>query len=191
MTPVIDKAWSALESACNNLGAETGVSFNKEAYKDFKDQFSYYYGTFLNEFMTKETTELDEHKQAAVIVISAIKSNAIQQSVGDNEIALAPYSVALNVGFSFLLDRLNEKLMAAGVKEIEEFQLPFPIACDTPYFESLCRMLYYEDSDEGESGIHYQMSLNMIEWADRFFLLEYILLQKNEINPWMLKEKNP
>lgn len=191
MTPVIDKAWAALKANCNQLGEEVGVSFNQEAYKDFKEQFNYYYGTFLSEFMTKETTELDEHKQTAVIVISAIKSNAIRQSVRDNEIALAPYSVALNVGLSFLLDRLNEKLIAAGVKEINEFQLPFPIACDTPYFESLCRMLYYEDSNEGKSGVNYPMSLNMIEWADRFFLLEYILLQKNEINPWILKEKKP
>ena len=118
------------------------------------------------------------------------RSNAIQQSVKDDEIALAPYAVALNVGLSFLLDRLNEKLTAAGAKEIEEFQLPFPIACDTPYFESLCRMLYYEDNNEGKSGISYEMSLNMVEWADRFFLLEYILLQKNKINPWILKGKN-
>lgn len=190
MTPVIKKAWAAIDSVCKQLKEKTGVLFRTEAYSEFETQFNYHYGIFMREFMTKETEELDEHKQAAVIVISAIKSNAIQQSVRDNEVALAPYAIALKVGLSFLLDRINERLIAVGKKEIEEFQLPCPIACDTPYFESICRMLYYEDSSDGKSGISYPMSLNMVELADRFFLLEYILLLNNDINPWILKDKS-
>lgn len=188
MTPVIEKAWAALESICKQLKGRTGVLFTTEAYSKFKGQFEYHYKIFMDEFMTEETEELDEHKQAAVIVISAIKSNAIQQSVRNDEIALAPYAIALKVGISFLLDRINEKLIGVGEKKIEEFQLPVPIACDTPYFESLCRMLYYEDSSDDKNGISYPMSLNMVELADRFFLLEYILLLKNNIDPWILKE---
>ena len=183
MTPVIEKTWSAVESACNQLSNRANVSLREEAYSEFKDRFSGYYKLFLEQFMTANTRELDEHKQAAVIVISIIESNAIQQSIQSGEIPLAPYAVALNVGLSFLLDRINEKLERIGHNAIEEFQLPFPIACNTPYFESLCRILYYEDVGVKKQGINYPMSFNIVDWADRFFLLEYILLQQNQINP--------
>ena len=190
MKPLIEKVWDSLNSICNQLKGKTSILFREEAYSEFEKHFIYCYDTFLHDFMTEETEELDEHKQAAVIVISAIKSNAIQQSVESNEIALAPYAIALNVGLSFLLDRINERLLAVGKEKIEVFQLPCPIACNTPYFESLCRVLYYENSNEGKSGISYSMSLNMVELADRFFLLEYILLLNNGINPLILKNKS-
>lgn len=188
MIPVIKKTWDALRSACNQISASSDISFREEAYSQFEKQFYYYYDLVLKQFMTEDTTELDEHKQAAVIVISAIESNAIQQTVQVNEIPLAPYAIALQVGLSFLLDRINEKLQIAGESLIKEFQLPAPIACNTPYFESLCRMLYYEDSKAEKYGIDYPMTFNIIDWSDRFFLLEYILLQKNKVNPWVLRE---
>lgn len=190
MTPVIKKTWDALRSACNQLSTDGDISFHEEAYSQYKNRFTFYYDLVLKQFMTEETKELDEHKQASVIVISAVESNAIQQTVQDDEISLAPYAVALQVGFSFLLDRINEKLKIAGELPIKEFQLPFPLACNTPYFESLCRMLYYEDGGVKKVGIDYPMTFNIVDWSDRFFLLEYILLQKNKINPWVLRENS-
>ena len=191
MTAVVDKIWNALRLTCSQLNDQVNISFQEGNYSQFKKLFTDYYALFLKEFMMQDTRALDEHKQAAVIVISAIQSNAIQQTASEGEIALAPYAVALNVGFSFLLDRINEKLKDISVKPIEEFQLPYPIACDTPYFETLCRILYFENGGASKEGISYPVTFNIIEWADRFFLLEYILLQQNEINPWRLREDNP
>lgn len=190
MTPVIERTWDALRVACNQLSTKGNISFREEAYSQYKERFTSYYKLFLNQFMTEETKELDEHKQTSIIVISAVESNAIQQSIQDGEISLAPYAVALQVGLSFLLDRINEKLKIADESAIEEFQLPFPLACNTPYFESLCRMLYYEDSGVKKAGIDYPMTFNIVDWSDRFFLLEYILLLKKKINPWVLRENS-
>lgn len=194
MKTVIRKAWNALKYTCEQIEKNACVSFRDENYPKFEEYFEKYYKLLLSEFMTTETTELDEHKQAAVIVISAIQSNAIQQTTEDGKIGLAQYAVALNVGLSFLLDRINERISDKKVdvgngRRIEEFNLPYPLACDTPYFESLCRMLYFENGGAEKEGINYQMSYNIVEWADRFFLLEFILLLQNKINPWRLREE--
>lgn len=201
MKGAIKKAWDALRDVCNQLDENEDVRFVEDNYSEFERFFTSYYKLFLDKFMTEKTTELDEHKQTAVIVISAIQANAIIQSTKEGEIALAPYAVALKVGLSFLLDRINEKLLNCKDKlrmgdkqgdeeeiKIDEFYLPYPLACDTPYFESLCRILYFENGGAEKEGIGYPMAYNIVEWADRFFLLEFILLQQNGINPWLLRE---
>lgn len=191
MKAVIDKVWDALRRTCEQTDEKSGITFCAEKYGQFEDKFKRYYEMFRNDFMTAKTTELDEHKQAAIIIASAIETNAIRQEAKEGMIALAPYAVPLNVSLYFLLDRINEKLERVGEKEITEFFLPFPLACDTPYFESLCRILYLESGGAKETGITYPMSFSVVEWADRFFLLEYILLQQNSINPFQLRENIP
>lgn len=191
MKAVIDKAWDALRRTCEQIDEKSGVMFCAEKYEQFVDNFERYYKLLRNDFMTEKTTELDEHKQAAVIIVSAIEANAIHQEAREGMIALAPYAVPLNVSLYFMLDRINEKLKKAGEREISELFLPFPLACDTPYFESLCRILYLENGGAKEEGITYPMSFSLVEWADRFFLLEYILLQQNSINPSQLREDVP
>lgn len=191
MKAVIDKVWDALRRTCEQTDEKSGITFCAEKYEQFEDNFKRYYEMFRNDFMTAKTTELDEHKQAAIIIVSAIEANAIRQEAKEGMIALAPYAVPLNVSLYFLLDRINEKLKRVGEKEITEFFLPFPLACDTPYFESLCRILYLENGGAKETGITYPMSFSVVEWADRFFLLEYILLQQNSINPFQLRENIP
>lgn len=191
LQPVIEKVWDAIRRTCEQTGEQSGVMFCAEKYEQFADNFERYYNLFRNDFMTEKTTELDEHKQAAVIIVSAIEANAIHQEVREGMVALAPYAIPLNVSLNFLLDRINEKLKKVGEKEITELFLPFPLACDTPYFESLCRILYLENGGAKEAGISYPMSFSLVEWADRFFLLEYILLQQNSINPSQLREDVP
>lgn len=191
MKAVIDQVWDALRRTCEQIGEKSGVMFCTENYGQFKSNFEKYYKLFLDDFMTEKTTELDEHKQAAVIIASAIEANVIHQEPRKGMIALAPYAVPLNVSLYFLLDRINEKLKKVGEKEISEFFLPFPLACDTPYFESLCRILYLENGGAEEERVAYPMSFSLVEWADRFFLLEYILLQQNSINPAQLRESIP
>jgi len=172
----IKKAWDALKDVCDQLDENANIGFVEDNYLEFEHLFTSYYELFLDKFMTEKTTELDEHKQAAVIVISAIQSNAILQSTKEGEIALAPYAVALKVGLSFLLDRINEKLLNCKDKlrmadnqgneekiNIEEFYLPYPLACDTPYFESLCRILYFENGGAEKEGIGYPMAYNRVE----------------------------
>lgn len=188
---VIGKVWDALRQTCEQTGEKSGVTFREEQYSQFEENFERYYNLFRDDFMTEKTTELDEHKQAAVIIVSAIEAGVIHQEVREGMIALAPYAVPLNVSLYFLLDRINEKLKKAGEKEITELFLPFPLACDTPYFESLCRILYLENGGAKKEGIAYPMSFSLVEWADRFFLLEYILLQQNSINPSQLREDVP
>lgn len=191
MKAVINKVWEALRHTCAQIDEKSGVTFCEEKYEQFVENFERYYQLFRDDFMTAKTTELDEHKQAAVIIVSAIEANVIRQEAKAGMIALAPYAVPLNVSLYFLLDRINEKLKKADEKEIAEFFLPFPLACDTPYFESLCRILYFENGGAKEAGITYPMSFSLVEWADRFFLLEYILLQQNSINPSQLRENVP
>lgn len=186
MTSIINRVWEALHETYEHIN-DTTISFDDNAYDEFKTLFTKYYNQILKEFMIKDTKSLDEHKQTAIIIISTIESGVIKQTVPKGNIPLAPYVIALHVGLSFLLDRINERLKASKQQKIEEFILPLPLACDTPYFETLCRILYYEDALTEKENITYPMSFNIVEWSDRLFLLEYILLQSNKINPESLR----
>lgn len=117
MKAVIDKAWDALRRTCEQTDEKSGITFCAEKYGQFEDNFKRYYEMFRNDFMTAKTTELDEHKQAAIIIASAIETNAIRQEAKEGMIALAPYAAPLNVSLYFLLDRINEKLERVGEKE--------------------------------------------------------------------------
>ena len=185
------KNWNALKESFLNWSkkSEKGTfCFNEEKKQQFCDRFDDNYNTILNELMTSNTKTLDAHKQAAIIVISALESNVITQTCQDDEmISLGPYAVVLDVALSFLLKTINEKVKKL-TKPIRELSLPTALACERDYFDIMRRLLYYEDPNVKDKGINYKTSFSIIEWADRFFLLEYITLLENHIDPRLVKD---
>lgn len=164
------------------------LSVDESRKSAFSERFWQNYDMIENEFMTKETKALDAHKQAAVSVISMLESGIITYETNiDNRICIAPYAAALTVGLSYLCDRMNEILGDIEKKPITLY-LPMALACDTPYFDIMCRMLYYEDPNSDGPKPMPPTSYNILEWADRFFMIEYITLLENGLNPYKVKD---
>ncbi len=81
---------------------------------------------------------------------------------------------------SYLSERLRKKKIST---QVEQYYFPVAFACNTPYGNIMCRILYYEQHKE------HGMDFNVLELADRLFLLEYINLLQYGIEPTLLKEK--
>ena len=189
--PAVENFWSELKNSCNKWSKkENGntLSFHPERKNDFFKLFSKYYNIIKEQFMTPETKGLDAHKQSAIMVISALEANIIEQTQEEGKVALGVQAVILDVAFSYLEKNINNKLEEIGAHTVK-LKLPIALACETSYFDILRRILYYEDQREKIDDDCYKMSYNVIEWSDRFFLLEYITLLSNGIDPQLVKDK--
>lgn len=187
-----EKLWDALQESCdlwNKKESSAQLTFHSERREEFIDIFAKYYESIKEQFMTSDTKALDTHKQVAIMMISAWEANVIEQApCEEGQIPLGCQAVILDVALSYLEQSVNKKLADIKVRPIK-LKLPEALACDTSYFNILRRMLYYElflGRQQGSNG--YGMTYNILEWSDRFFLLEYITLLENGIDPKLIKD---
>lgn len=116
------------------------------------------YNDVMARFMQTDTGALDAHKQAAILTISCLEANVIEHRLDDSKkISIVPQSTALNVALSYMKRCMNDTLKEKGIaKRIDKYYLPVAIACDTPYQEIMCRLLYHEQTEK-------DMTLNVLE----------------------------
>lgn len=161
------------------------LKFHAQKKTDFEKLYQKEYSSFMTKYMNENTKSLDAHKQAAIIIICCLELNIIDASncslSNAKEICLIPQIIAINAALSYMLYCLNQTLAQKHIhKQIDRYYLPITYACDTPYEKSMCRILLYEQND---NNLHF----NILELADRLFLLEYINLLQYGIEPSMLK----
>lgn len=180
-------AWEAIkegyEMCCEEYG---GLIFHEDAFDVFKKLYEKYYYDVMNRFMKEDTYALDSHKQAAILTICCLEANVIEHNITDDkeQISIVPQMIAVNVALSYMKNCLNETLKEKGIdKKIDRYYLPIAFACDTPYQEVICRILYHEQHEK-------DMSFNVLELSDRYFLVEYITLLQRGIEPKLLKDKD-
>lgn len=139
-------------------------------------------------YMKPEVENLDRHKIAGLLIYAIISSDIIvpARKCGDKEIFFGKYLIAVNIGLSYLLDRLNELLIAGNhiTKEIEEIWMPpFVFSCpNNPYYEVFARNLLFSEENK-------DWNINPLDLSEKLFLLEFVTLEKTGINPEILKEK--
>jgi hypothetical protein len=181
MKEIIEYTWQQFKEQYEDFKKnEQNLVFHDENYDVYDELFRNKYQDILNRFM-RETTELDSHKQAALITICCLEADVITHKVAEGTISIIPEIIAVNVGMSYMNDRLNELLKKKRIeRRIPQYSLPLAISCETPYMEIICRLLYYNKNEE-------DMCFNVLELSDRYFLLEYINLIQNGIEPYLLK----
>lgn len=182
----VNAVWKNLKKGCEHASMHyTGVVFHEEKYNDFLNLVKKNYNDIMTRFMKDDTKALDSHKQAAIFTICCLKANVIEHKLENSDkISIVPYMIALNVAISFMIDDMNRILKAKKIgKHIDQYYFPVAIACETPYEEIMCRLLYYEQKEE-------DLDFNILELSDRFFLLEYINLLQRGIEPYKLKDTN-
>lgn len=183
---LISKTWEVIKQGyLEGRESYPALEFHEENFQAFEGNFEKRYNDIIKKFMRPDTKALDSHKQAAIITVSCLESKIINHPLeDDNKISIVPQLIAVNAGLSYMADCLNEVLKREKIeKKIDKYYLPVAMTCDTPYQEIMCRLLYYEQ--DGGYGI----SFNVLELADRYFLLEYINLLQYGIEPSQLKRK--
>lgn len=191
-----DKIWNLIDNAWNTI-TEAYEIYKKKCpelifHNDKKEKFDSCYKEMYSDvkkrFMTNDTDVLDSHKQAALLTICCLKLNIIEYSAlpqnNSDELHIIPQIIAINVGLSYMLQCLNDSLRVKKIdKQIQKYYFPVALACNTPYEKIVCRILYFEQHES-------DMNLNVLDLADRYFLIEYINLLQHGIEPCMLKESD-
>lgn len=182
MTTLIENIWNLINNECNKYNKENpNFKFDKTKKQVFKELFKEKYSKVMTKHMLSSVKNLDRHKVAALIIDSLLEIDAIlYENLEDNYVFIGAELIALKVGLAYMVEKLNEKLSSRGVeKKIEEFIFPNAQSCDTSYMDIMCRNLYYAKTNS---------KLNTLDLADRLFLIEYIALSKEGINPDVLKD---
>lgn len=182
MTPLIENVWNLLSDEYNKYNKENpNFKFDKTKKSDFKQIFCTKYDDVMTKYMDSSVEYLDRHKVAALIIISLLEVDAISyENLDPDCVFIGSELLALKVGLAYMVEKLNEKLCSRGIKKIiDEFNFPNAQSCDTSYIDIMCRNLYYAKSD---------YKLNPLDLADRLFLVEYIALSKEGIDPDILKD---
>ncbi len=183
---IADMCWTMLckaVKAAKEMEPSICMYVEPDVKKDFEDQFNNLYNYLLNNYMKNTVKALDRHKVASIIAIALIESNAIKfkGDIPSGKTFFGHYLVAVSVGVSYMQSMLNNKLIEKGENPIGKLWMPEELwSCDRPYFEILCRNLYYARTDS-------RWNVNPLELSEKFFLLEYVSLEKNGIDPHILK----
>lgn len=182
MTPLIDNVWNLLIEECDKYNQDNpNFEFESTKKDNFKLIFTEKYRYLMETYMDPSVKDLDRHKVASLIIVSLIEVDAIHYKNLDKDcLFIGAELVATRIGLAYMIEKLNDKLKARGVnKRIENFKFPNAQSCDTSYLDIICRNLYYAKT---------KYKLNPLDLADRLFLLEYIALCKEGIDPDILKD---
>ncbi len=186
MKKLVDRVWDSICAGINvirmNDSSIKSDDLNKKK-KVFEDNFHLLYDKINRDYMTSDTETLDRHKVASIIMVSIIKSNILttQTTIPADKHFMGNYILATDCGFAYMLKELNEKLRNLGQKEIRNFFFPDAMACKTSYYRIFFRNLYFANNDS-------DWNLNPLDIAERLFLLEYMTLKEEGINPNILNE---
>lgn len=190
MKQAIERTWNKLKEECNKWDS-LQIKSDDDSFKVYSSCFEKQYKMIKDNFMSEDTKVLDAHKQAALVVGCVLETQIIEQSSTDAEdqIPIGPYVVALNVALSLLEDDIKSRLCVDSYSDKQiSINMPIPFACNTPYFEIMCRLLYHEDTAQNKNTPWKDLRYNVLEWADRFYLLEYITILTAGINPSVYRD---
>lgn len=179
-----EQIWSMFDEVCKDMQKDNDkIQFHPEQKQIFFKIFQEIYDCILNNCMAvdKGITALDRHKVTAIITISGIESDFVSMNeVASGVTFLGKEVVSLSVALSFMQATLNAQLKSVGIdKEIKEFIFPKAWTCNTDYFDIMVRNLYYSQQ---------YWKMNPLELAEKFFLIEYITLEKYGIDTEVLRE---
>jgi len=163
---------------------------------------------------------LDRHKMAAILLKAILLSKPLIASkeilkdhifVGNEYLAIEVALSYLNTEFETLLlmNKVLDEYKEARQKLIDSGEysdiknayilLPKAMSCSTPYLNIVARNFWYtsdsfreiaDRDDKFDKDLVRELSVNVLDYSDRFFLLEQISLYKCGIDPKSLQNIN-
>ncbi|MCC8074975.1 MAG: hypothetical protein LIO95_03365 [Clostridiales bacterium] len=177
MTPTIETYWRLLSVYCEILNKHNvPISIREEKKTAYCDAVKKQCKEYKSKYMSSNTSELDRHKVAAIMVVEGLErdvidSSKIDEQLGPDTINIGAEKVLLVAALDFITATVNqifekekEKNPGVGLERFPGFVLPDAWSCDTEFINIMSRTLYYARRD-------YQ--LNEMELAEKFFILEY------------------
>ena len=181
MKQAIDSIWVAIEKAKEIYSNDDNIIFDisSEKKNKFDKAFREAYAVMKKKYMKEDVAALDRHKVAAIIICTIVEQNIINSKIPDGDsVFLGSEMIALSVGLSYMQRSLNELLQDVSIpKIINGYHMPTAMACKTDYFDILARNLYFSKND---------FMLNPLDLADKLFLVEYVTLKNEMIDPCVL-----
>lgn len=180
MTKTIKYVWNVLNGAIKTIDDDDkkkNLTIRCKDFEFFKKTFNDLYYKILDDYMEESVDNLDRHKVAAVIIISILKTIDIEyDNLPKTKVLWGKQTVAVNIGLNYMCGELNKILAENGWEgEIEKFDMPNAISCNTSFEDIMIRNLVYAE-DNPEWG------LNPLTIAENLFLLEYITIIQRGID---------
>lgn len=196
--------WSSIERYYDehpNIVEENEIVLDKKKKNDFIKTFTNLYNQIKTNYMKDEVKELDHHKQAAILIYSAMANTIIYSTKHQNikygnspketrklsgiqDVFIELEKIALKSGLEYMRQDLNKTLSNLKMQEISEYSFPTPMSCNNDYFLVLTRQLFYD--------FHYGKIDNpevyILSLANVLFLIESITLIENGIDIKELKK---
>ena len=183
MTPIWKAFWNALDdTVAYHQRNDDALFLNQEKFDSFKSRATELYESIKHNYMKGTVDNLDRHKVAAVMIVSAIECEVVEyrKPLQENSVFLGGEMFSTEVALTWMLDSMNEKLKINGAGiQIFDYYMPEAFTCETPYFEIFCRNLYFAKK-------HYK--LNPLDIAEKLFLIELLTVTKNGVDPILLHE---
>lgn len=182
MKQAIDSIWESIEKVQDiySKSAEIVIDVSPEKKASFDKNFRAMYKLIKDNYMKPDVVALDRHKVAAIIICTIIDEEIVStnKQTENDVVFLGSEMIALSVGLSYMQRSLNDILQEIAVpKIINGYHMPIAMACKTDYFDILARNLYFAKK-------HYV--LNPLDIADKLFLVEYLTLKNEMIDPRLL-----
>lgn len=182
MKQIIEAVWDSLKSEVEFYKKkDPNIEFATEKFEDFGKAFRVLYNHIKDEYMEESVDNLDRHKVAAIIIVVTLECELItyKKVLKDNQVFLGQEMIVAQLALSWMLRNLNEVLEEKGQQPVRSYHMPEAFACPTPYFEILCRNLYFSKRD---------YVLNPLDIAEKLYLIEYITVFKKGRDLSVLKE---
>lgn len=181
MRQLIESVWESIKKAQQLYSEEQNIKFDvSEIKKDsFSKNFQNAYDAMKENYMSEDVVALDRHKVAALIICTIIEEKIVTYTNLDkDQIFLGAEMIALSVGLSYMQRSLNDRLQELSInKRITGYHMPTAMACKTDYFDIFARNLYFSKT---------RYILNPLDIADKLFLIEYLTLKNEMIEPNLL-----
>lgn len=129
---------------------------------DFEHIFHSKYSDVMNRYMTKEVTNLDRHKVAAILIYSVIKVRALEYR-DKTQICKENYQLAISLALSYILYEGNLYRKAQGQKLLERIEFPDVYNGDKDYKNLLLSTLEMLDAED---------NINILQLANMLLLIE-------------------
>lgn len=180
---LLEKIWNLVDCGAESMKMkEPLIQYNKKSRDKFNQYFVESYKQITEDYMENSEEALDRHKVAAIAIVSIIKANVVTcDDVQDDNVFFGNYTLAVDCSLTYMLFEMNKRLRTKGEKAVDSYSFPQAMACETDYYMIFYRNLYYANNNP-------EWGLNPLDIAERLFLLEYMTLEKNGIEPSILKE---
>lgn len=172
--------WSLIKKSASVYENNELVKF-QDNFEQFRSSYVEQYKYILDNYMKDKNESLDRHKVAAIIIIAIIKAAVLKPKTLDEKFT-GNYALAVDVALNYMLDEVNEILRENDKQRIEGYVFPKATTCKTEYYKIFYRNIYYIEKNA-------EWTLNPLDIAERLFLLEYITLLENKMDPNTIKWK--